>query len=267
MDKLGFIGCGNMATGMIKGILHSNKFNKEDIIASDERESQREKVSLELGIKLTKDNKEVAAKSDIIFICVEPNEVGLVAKDIKEALDENKIIVSIAAGVTKEKLKSYFGQSLKVIRCMPNMNIQVGQGMCMLCKDENISKENMGKIKEIFSTFGEVEVLDESFMNAFISISGSSPAYIFMLIEAMADGGVRLGFSREKALKIVTQAVLGSALTVKETNIHPEVLKDRVCSPKGTTIEAVNKLEEEGFRNAIIKGILACNERAQELSK
>ncbi len=265
--KLSFIGSGNMATGIITGIIKSGNYKKEDISVFDISKEKMDILQKELGINTCSSIIDCVKNADYLFICVEPSVVKKVIKEIRTSLKKDTTIISIAAGVTIEKLDKYINGACDFIRVMPNMNIRALEGMCMICKNEEIDNEKMDFVKEIFSSFGECVVLDEKHMNAFIAIAGSSPAYIFVLIEAMADGGVNLGLEREVAYKLATQAVLGSASTVKATNISPATLKDMVCSPGGTTIEAITTLEKCGFRSAMIEAMKNCYEKANLLSK
>ncbi|MBF4675588.1 pyrroline-5-carboxylate reductase, partial [Clostridioides difficile] len=186
---------------------------------------------------------------------------------LKELIDANKIIVSIAAGKTIESLESFIGSDKKIVRVMPNTPALVGEGMSALCKNSNVTDEELNMIKALFESFGEAEIVSEYLMDTVTGISGSSPAYVFMFIEAMADAAVLAGMPRQQAYKFASQAVMGSAKMVLETGKHPGELKDMVCSPAGTTIEAVKVLEEEGFRAAVIKSIVACIDKSKDMSK
>lgn len=265
--KIGFIGAGNMAKAMIGGIVKSKLVNKSNVFASDLNIAALETAKDEYGINITNDSKEVVKNSDIVIVAVKPNVYGLVLEEVKELIDNKKIIVTIAAGKTIESVENVIGADKKVIRTMPNTPALVNEGMSALCKNKNISDEELNMVKEIFSSFGKAEVVNEYLIDAVIGASGSAPAYVFMFIEAMADAVVSAGMPRNQAYTFVSQAVMGSAKMVLETGKHPGELKDMVCSPGGTTIEAVKTLEEKGFRSSVIKAIDDCIEKSKEMSK
>ena len=205
--------------------------------------------------------------SDIIIVAVKPNVYDIVLEGVKELIDNEKIIVTIAAGKTIESIENVIGNDKKVIRTMPNTPALVNEGMSALCKNKNITDEELNIVKEIFNSFGKAEILNEYLIDSVIGVSGSAPAYVFMFIEAMADAAVLAGMPRNQAYTFAGQAVMGSAKMVLETDKHPGELKDMVCSPGGTTIEAVKTLEAEGFRSAVIKAIGDCIEKSKEMSK
>lgn len=263
--KLGFIGCGNMAKAIIKGIVKSEIFSLKEIIASTASEKSMEKAKKELGIKVVLDNKEVASKSEILFLAVKPHFYKSVIEEISSVVKKDTIIISMAPGQTIEKTEKLFGKDIKLVRSMPNTPAMVGEGMTALCANDFINVEEKDKVQKIMEGFGKAIYVEESMMEAVIAVSGSSPAYVFIFIEALADGAVLLGMSRKDAYEFAAQAVVGSAKMILETGMHPGELKDMVCSPGGTTIEAVKVLEEEGFRNSVIKAMLACGEKSKKM--
>ncbi|MGL5755906.1 MAG: pyrroline-5-carboxylate reductase [Paraclostridium sp.] len=265
--KIGFIGAGNMAKAMIGGIVKSGLVEGSSVYASDLNTMALESVKDEYKINVTTDSKEVVKNSDIVIVAVKPNIYDLVLEGVKELIDNNKIIVTIAAGKTIASVEQVIGKDKKVIRTMPNTPALVNEGMSALCKNKNITDEELTMVKNIFSSFGKAEVVNEYLIDAVIGASGSAPAYVFMFIEAMADAAVVAGMPRNQAYTFAAQAVMGSAKMVLETGKHPGELKDMVCSPGGTTIEAVKTLEAEGFRSAIIKAIGDCIEKSKEMSK
>ena len=268
MDKkIGFIGSGNMAKAMIGGIVKSKLVDSNNVIASDLNELALENVKNEYGINVTTNSKEVVNFSDIVIVAVKPNVYDVVLEDVKELVDDKKIIVTIAAGKTIESIENVIGNDKKVIRTMPNTPALVNEGMSALCKNKNITDEELNIVKEIFNSFGKAEIVNEYLIDSVIGVSGSAPAYVFMFIEAMADAAVLAGMPRNQAYTFAAQAVMGSAKMVLETDKHPGELKDMVCSPGGTTIEAVKTLESEGFRSAVIKAIGDCIEKSKEMSK
>lgn len=263
--KIGFIGCGNMAKAMIGGIIESKIVSPENIIASDGYMPSLESSKDKYGIRISQDNKEVAAESDIVFLAVKPNMYEAVISEIKDAVSENTIIVTIAPGKTLANIGKCFGKKVKVLRTMPNTPALVGAGVTAICPNEEINKEEFEILKQIIGTFSMVEQIDEKLFDAVVSVSGSSPAYVFMFIEAMADAAVIQGMPRNQAYRFASQAVMGSAKMVLETGKHPGELKDMVCSPGGTTIEAVAMLEEKGFRSAVIEAMRVCGAKSANM--
>lgn len=268
MNKIiGFIGGGNMGSAMISGIISSNLNTPSNIIASDCYQATLDRLSASYGIQVTSDNTEVVQKSDIIFLSVKPHMYETVIEEIKDFVDDNKLIVAIAAGVSHSKLDNYFGRPVKIVRVMPNTPAMVLEAMSALVPNEQVTKEDLEEVISIFESFGQAEVVPESLMDTVTGISGSSPAYVYMFIEAMADAAVADGMPRAQAYKFAAQAVYGSAKMVLETGKHPGELKDAVCSPGGTTIAAVAKLEEKGFRDAVISAQRCCVQKSKDMSK
>ncbi|WP_099189276.1 pyrroline-5-carboxylate reductase [Tepidibacter mesophilus] len=266
MDKvIGFIGCGNMGRAMIGGVVKSGLLNPQNIIVADGYKGSLDIVSNEYEVNTTMDNKELAKTSDIIVLSVKPNVYNIVIDEIKDFVKEDVVIVTIAAGKTIKDVENAFGKNIKMVRTMPNTPALVGEGMTGISPNSNISKEEVDEVVNIFKSFGKIEIIDEKLMEVFISTSGSSPAYVFMFIEAMADAAVADGMPRDKAYKMAAQAILGSAKMVLETKKHPGELKDMVCSPGGTSIEAVTTLEEYGFRTAVIKAMRECTKKAKNM--
>lgn len=263
--KIGFIGCGNMGSAMVGGILKSGIVAKEDIIASCSRQESAKRISESLGINTTLDNKEVCYNSDIIFLAVKPYMYEKVIKEIRDYIGLNKVIVTIAAGINLSDVEKWFNKETKIVKTMPNTPALVGEAMSAICPNELVSEEELTEVKNIFNAFGKSEVLSEKDFHGFIALCGSSPAYVYMFIEAMADAAVREGITREKAYKLAAQSVLGSAKMVLETGEHPAKLKDNVCSPGGTTIEAVLELEETGFRSSVMSAMKKCAEKSKKM--
>ncbi|MDO4444711.1 MAG: pyrroline-5-carboxylate reductase [Bacillota bacterium] len=263
--KIGFIGCGNMASAMIGGIIKNQVAVPEEILASAKSEATREKAAKNLGIRLTASNQEVAAFADVLILAVKPFYYEQVIAEIKGDVKEEAVIVSITPGKTLVWLEEQFGRPMKVVRTMPNTPALVGEGISCICGGSQVEQEDLDKVCEIFSGFGKTEIVEEPMIDVFVGVSGSSPAYVFMFIEALADAGVSEGMSRAQAYRFAAQAVLGSAKMVLETGKHPGELKDMVCSPKGTTIEAVRILEEKGLRSAVFEAAKACVIKAREV--
>ncbi|MGN0150226.1 MAG: pyrroline-5-carboxylate reductase [Clostridia bacterium] len=262
---IGFIGSGNMGSAIIGGIVSNNIFAPGDILVSDINKAGLKAVNEKYGVLTTEDNKETAAKADILFLAVKPNIVYKVIDEIKDTVNKNAVIVSIVAGQSISKLAAAFECGIKIIRVMPNTPALVGEGMAAISVSENVSEAEKENILQIFNSFGKAELVPEYLMDAVTAVSGSSPAYVFMFIEAMADAAVMGGMPRNQAYTFAAQAVLGSAKMVLETGKHPGELKDMVCSPAGTTIEAVGVLEETGLRSSVIKAVTACIEKSKKM--
>lgn len=246
------------------GIIRNGVLKPEEIIGSDILEAGREKVHSLYGICVTDDNRE-AAKAEIVVLSVKPQYYEQTIAQIRDEITDEQVIVTLAPGKTLEWLQGQFGKDVKIVRTMPNTSAMVGAGMTAACANALVTKEELEKVLTILRSFGEVEVVSEHLIDAVVSASGSSPAYVFMMIEAMADAAVADGMPRPQAYKFAAQAVMGSAKMILETGKHPGELKDMVCSPAGTTIEAVQVLEERGFRSAIIEAMRVCAEKSRNM--
>lgn len=263
--KLGFIGTGNMASAIMGGIIKNQIIPANDIIGADVMEAGRKRVKEQFGIQVTADNHEVVNSSDIVILSIKPQFYAEVIAEIKDDVREDQIIITIAPGKTLAWLKEQFGKNVKIVRTMPNTPALVGEGMTAACPNEYMTKEEITYVLTLLESFGRVEIIPERLMDTVVSVSGSSPAYVFMFIEAMADAAVSGGMPRAQAYQFAAQAVLGSAKMVLETGKHPGELKDMVCSPAGTTIEAVRVLEEKGFRSAVIEAMKTCEEISKNM--
>ena len=263
--KIGFIGCGNMASAMIGGIIKKKIAGPEEIMASAKTVKTRQTAKEKFGILVTGDNKEVAQFADVLILAVKPFYYETVIEEIRDVVKDEAIIVSIAPGKKISWIESLFNKKIKLIRTMPNTPALVGEGMSCICGNDFVSEEDVELIQTIFNGFGKSEIVSEDLIDVVVGVSGSSPAYVFMFIEAMADAAVADGMPRAQAYRFAAQAVLGSAKMVLETGKHPGELKDMVCSPKGTTIEAVRVLEAKGMRSAVIEAQKACVKKAQEV--
>lgn len=266
-NTIGFIGCGNMAQAMITGIVSSKIVLGNNVFVSDKDDEKLKYVEKKFNVNTSRYNREVAENSDIIILAVKPNKYGDVIGEIKDYVKKDVIIVVIGAGITINYVEKAFNRDLKVIRTMPNTPALVGEGMSAICYNKLIQDEDLKDVVTIFESFGKVEIVGEDLMNVISAISGSSPAYVYMFIEALADGAVLDGLPRDKAYKMAAQSVLGAAKMVLETGEHPAELKDRVCSPAGTTIEAVYSLEKNNFRGTVIEAMRKCTDKTREMSK
>ena len=261
--RLGFIGCGNMAFALLNSI--SAQGYAKDMICYDISADALKAAKERFGVTGTDSNQAVAAESDVLVLAVKPRFYDAVIDEIKGDLKPGACVVTIAPGKSLLYMERAFGDSdIPVIRAMPNTPAMVGEGMTALCQNEAVSHQQMAFVQGMFDCCGKTEQVPEYMMEAVVAVSGSSPAYIYMLIEAMADGAVAQGMPRKQAYAFAAQAVLGSAKMVLETGKHPGELKDMVCSPGGTTIVAVEELEAAGFRSAILKAMRACADKAGE---
>jgi pyrroline-5-carboxylate reductase len=266
MSSIGFIGAGNMANAMIRGIVSSGYAGEADILVSDPSQSALSALKSRYPGITAGSNRDVAVKADILILAVKPQFYGDVASVISPVLRTETLIVTIAAGITLARMEEWLGKTRRVIRTMPNTPALVGEGMTAMAPNSLASDSDKETVKALFGSFGRVIELRESLMDPFTALSGSSPAWVFMFIEALADGAVLKGIPRDQALMIASQAVLGSARMVLETGKHPGELKDSVCSPAGTTIEAVAELEKRGFRASVIEAVRVCTDRARSLA-
>lgn len=266
--RVGIIGTGNMGGAILRGIITENYVRPSELLVFDASANRMKQLCDEYaGLRTAADSLQVAEESDIIILCVKPNYIESVIRQIRPALN-GKTIVSIAAGWTLDRLEAALeGSGAAYMRVMPNTPAMVGEGMTAIC-DESTAKENdFDFVKGIFDALGKTVILPETLFDAATALSGSGPAYVYMFIEAMADAAVLEGIPRKKAYEMAAQTVLGSALMVLSTGNHPGELKDAVCSPGGTTIEAVASLEKNGLRSAVIDAIRVCADKSRKMSR
>lgn len=249
-----------MGAAIAGGMINSGRYDAESICISD----PADKSAAFNGVKYTKSNIEAVKMADIVIICVKPAVIQSVLNEIKPYI-EKKIVVSIAAGINIGFIENIIGNDKKIIRVMPNTPALVGCAMSALCRNSEVTEEDMNIVCDMFSAIGRTMVVSEEKMHAVTAVSGSGPAYIYMVMEAMADGGVLCGLSRDDAYILAAQTVLGSAQMLLSTEKHPGELKDAVCSPGGTTIEAVAALEKSGLRGALIDAVLKCKQKSERL--
>ncbi len=263
MAILGFIGMGNMGSALLKG---TKKIFGDDIVFHDGSEQRMKEISGQEGVKALKTNSDVVREAKYIILAVKPQIFEEVYGDINKTLTDENIIISLAPGITVEQLKNKINTE-RIVRTMPNTPAMVGEGMTGICYDERkFTSEEEDVINKIFSSVGRVKKVEEKLIDSIVCASGSSPAYVFMFIEALADSVVKCGMSRNDAYECVAQTVLGSAKLLLETGKHPGVLKDMVCSPGGTTIAGVAELEKNGFRKAIFEATDACFDKCKNIS-
>jgi pyrroline-5-carboxylate reductase len=268
MNKaIGIIGCGNMGHGILEGVLKNGLVKADKIFVYDKDSNKTREMRESLGIRVSENSLELMKDADVVILAVKPNIYKVVLEEIKGVVRENQIIVTIAAGINLAFVEGILGEDKHIVRTMPNTPALVGAGMTAIVPGKGSREEDLQTVVEIFSGIGKVEIVPEYLIDAVIGISGSSPAYVYMFIEAMADGAVLAGMPRDKAYRFAAQAVLGSAKMVLESGKHPGELKDMVCSPGGTTIEAVKSLEINGFRGVVMEAVDACIEKSKEMSK
>lgn len=266
-DKIiGFIGSGNMGEALISGLLVSQQSKPEHIICSDVREERLEELQKCYGIHTTTDNKAVIQKADIIVYAIKPQIMAEVLQETSASLDMSKVIISIAAGVPLAAIESMIKKDLRLIRAMPNVCVAVKEGATAIAAGAHCKSEDVALAMAIFNSVGRCVFLKENYlMDAITGLSGSGPAYIFMIVDALADAGVKVGLSRKEALLLASQTVLGAAKMLLETKVHPGQLKDMVTSPGGTAIAGLHTLEKGGLRTTLINAVEAATARSKEL--
>jgi pyrroline-5-carboxylate reductase len=265
--KIGFIGCGKMAQAMIGGLIDSNLIETNQIFVSAKSNETLVKVKNLFNVKTLNNNIELAKQVDYLFLAVKPDLYPVIIEEIREYVSSQTVVITIAAGITLEGVEKSFGKEVKIVRTMPNTPSLVREGMSALCHNQVVTDEELNEVMSIFNSFGKCELVKEKLMDAIPAVSGSSPAYVYLMIEALADGAVLQGIQRNQAYKLAAQAVLGAAKMVLETELHPGELKDQVCTPGGATIEAIAELEKQGFRSAIISAMEKCTEKSSSLGK
>ncbi|PIE06141.1 MAG: pyrroline-5-carboxylate reductase [Sorangium cellulosum] len=262
---IGFLGAGNMARALTKAFLQAKIVNADQILASDISDERLEAISDRFGIRTTFDNAEVVRFADLLVLSVKPQVVDKVLPTIADNLRPETLVVSIVAGVPLGALAARLPQGAKIIRAMPNTPAMVLAGATALSAGEHVAPKDVKIAKEFFKTLGQAVVLDESLINAVTGLSGSGPAYVMLMIEALADGGVKVGLHRETALTLAAQTVFGSAKLLLETGEHPGRLKDMVTSPGGTAIAGLHTLESGGLRRTLMDAVESATRRAAEL--
>lgn len=264
-QKIGFIGGGNMGGAMMSGLVKTGVCKPEQVTVFDVYAPTLEKLHGELGINTTNSVEQLIDSSDIIVLAVKPQVLPSVLEQNGAKITTDKLVISIAAGITLDRLTGLLSEQHKIVRVMPNTPAMVGEGMAGICTNPNVTEEEKAEVLEMFNCFGKAELVPEKLIDAVVGVSGSSPAYVYMFIEALADGAVREGMPRPQAYKFAAQAVLGSAKMVLESGKHPGELKDMVCSPAGTTIESVYALEKSGMRAAVMEAVHVAAEKNRNM--
>ncbi|HVG64341.1 MAG TPA: pyrroline-5-carboxylate reductase [Hyalangium sp.] len=264
---IAFLGTGNMAEAIIKGLLRAGTARPEGIIGTGRRPERLEEMKRLYGIRTSQDNLAAVREAEIIVLSVKPQAMDKLVVQVAPALDHRKLIISVAAGVPIAALERRLGAGARIIRTMPNTPSLVGAGACALARGEHASEEDLAVASRIFQSVGTTTEVEENLLDAVTGLSGSGPAYIFLVIEALSDAGVKVGLPRYTALKLAAQTVLGSAQLLIETNAHPGHLKDQVTSPGGTAIAGLHTLEAGGLRTTLINAVEAATRRARELGE
>lgn len=264
---IAFLGAGNMAEAMIKGLLRAGTARPESIIATGRRTERIEELQLAYGIRVMTDNLAATREADVVVLSVKPQAMDKLVVQIAPAIDNRKLVLSVAAGVPIAALERRLGGGARIVRSMPNTPALVGAGACALSKGEHATEADLEIATSIFQAVGIVTVVDENLLDAVTGLSGSGPAYIFLIIEALSDAGVKVGLPRYTALKLAAQTVLGSAQLLIETGAHPGHLKDQVTSPGGTAIAGLHTLEAGGLRTTLINAVESATRRARELGE
>lgn len=263
--RVGFMGSGQMAEALARGLMAKGVVTADKMCCSDPNQGRMD-LFKSLGIATYETNVEVAQNADVLFVAVKPQYVATVLQEARPFLGPNTTIVSIAAGITVPKLVEAAGPTAKVVRVMPNTPCLVGQTAAAMCLGGQATSEDEAVVRQLFEAVGKIFTVDEKLLAAVTGLSGSGPAYVFIMIEALADGGVRAGLPRDIAMSLAAQTVMGSAKMVLETGKHPGALKDQVTSPGGTTIAGVHELEKAGVRAALMNAVVAATNRAEELA-
>ena len=263
--KIGFIGCGNMGQAILAGVLEAGLISANDICVSAKTQATKEKIEREYEVTIAQNNIDVVKESEYVFLAVKPQYYEDVLWEIRDAITEKTVLVSIAPGKTFAWLEEKVGKPCKIIRTMPNTPSLVKAGMMGICGNARVTATELKSLCVLCNGFSKTEVVSEKLMDVVTAVSGSSPAYVFMFIEAMADAAVEGGMPRAQAYTFAAQAVMGSAKMVLETGMHPGELKDMVCSPGGTTIQAVRVLEEKGMRAAVMDAMKACLDKSRDM--
>ncbi len=261
------LGAGNMGTALMKGIINAQLTPPQNICACDVNTEKLDKLKAEWKINTTSDPAKAVEASEVILLCVKPVTLPKILSQIKSVITEKHLVISIVAGVKIAYIQQSLGKEIAIVRTMPNIAATVDEGAAAISFGEHVSPELHEIAIAIFEAVGEVVVVSEENLDAVTGLSGSGPAYIYMVIEAMIDGGVKMGLSRDIATKLAIQTVLGSAKLVKVSGLHPAILRDQVTTPGGTTINAIHELESHGLRSMLINAVTIATRRSEELSR
>ncbi|RYX85624.1 pyrroline-5-carboxylate reductase [bacterium] len=266
MPTLAFIGAGAMGEAIARGLITSGLYAPADIVLYSRTSARVQALAQSLGARTALSAEQAVRGADVVILAVKPYAVEEAIASFREALTPQQTLISVAAGVSLQQLETYAGDAIPVVRSMPNTPSMVSAGATAICGGTHATRENLDKARAIFSALGLCVDTEEKLFDAVTGLSGSGPAYVFLFIEALADGGVRAGLRRDVALQLAAQTVLGGAQMVLETGKHPGVLKDQVASPGGTTIAALHALENGAFRGTVMNAVIASANRSRELT-
>jgi pyrroline-5-carboxylate reductase len=262
--KIGFIGCGKMGSALIQGILAAKICEPKEVLVYDRLAETSEVLATESGIRVATGNRKLAAAADIVLLCVKPDDAVPILGEVSGEL-AGKLLISIAAGVTIAALQKAAGSKCRVVRVMPNTAVLVQKGASAYAVGKGVGESDIAAVEKIFTSVGRAFEVKETLLDAVTGLSGSGPAYIYLFIEALADGGVQMGLPRDLAMNLAVQTVAGAAEMVSETMMHPAVLREMVTSPGGTTIAGLVELERSGLRSAVMSAVRAATLRSREL--
>jgi pyrroline-5-carboxylate reductase len=265
--KIGIIGTGNMGESLISGLIYAKSAISKNIICSDIRKERLKSVKDAYGVVTTTNNIDVVKGSEIVIYAIKPQIMASILRETAAHLDMSQVIISIAAGVPLAAIESCLNKDLRLIRVMPNIAASVKEGAAAIAPGKHASKGDLKLAKAIFDSVGKSIIIEEEFMDAITGLSGNGPAYIFLIVDALADAGVKMGLSREDALLLSAQSVLGAAKLLLETGEHPGRLKDKVTSPGGTAIAALHTIEAGGLRTTLINAVEVGTNRSKELGQ
>ncbi len=266
-EKIGFIGAGKMGEALIRGIINAGLSTPGNIMASDVVAERCALLSKEIGIKATQNNKDIASFAEVILLAVKPQIMNEALDNLKNEITGRHLVVSIAAGIPIRFIESRLQEGMRVIRVMPNTPCLIGASATAFALGKNATDADGQLVFQLFNAVGKVFRMDEKHLDAVTGLSGSGPAYVYMIIEALSDGGVKMGLPRDVAATLAAQTVLGAARMVLETGQHPAQLKDAVASPGGTTIEGISKLEDGGLRSAMINAVESATVKSKKLGE
>jgi len=265
--RIAFLGTGNMAEALVKGLLRAGVATKDEILCTEPRAERREEIRARYGVTVTPDNVQAAADAAIVVLSVKPQTMDLLLEEIAPSIDHSKLVISIAAGISIAAIARKLGAGVRIVRTMPNTPALVGAGATALARGAHATEADLAQAKALFEAVGIAHVVEEHHLDAVTGLSGSGPAFVFLAIEALADGGVKVGLARPVAMALAAQTVMGAAKLVLETGEHPGRLKDQVTSPGGTAIAGVHALEAGGLRAALIAAVEAAAHRSHELGE
>jgi pyrroline-5-carboxylate reductase len=265
--RVAFLGTGNMGEALVKGLLRAGVATKEEILCTELRPERQEEIRARYGVRVTGDSAKAVAEADIIVLSVKPQNMDELLEQIAPAIDHSKLVISIAAGISIAAIARKLGAGVRIVRTMPNTPALVGAGATALARGAHATDADLQQAKALFEAVGIAHVVDEHHLDAVTGLSGSGPAFVFLVIEALADGGVKTGLARPAAMALAAQTVMGAAKLVLETGEHPGRLKDQVTSPGGTAIAGVHALEQGGLRAALIAAVEAAAKRSHELGE